>query len=104
MVWFLMFVGKIRFQFIAKVIGMALIGVFIIYASAKWTPLGTSVMPRSATWVSRVDNFVIAGGDEQQMDKDYQQTQALVAIQNGGIIWGWSRKKYAKEYIALFIL
>ena len=41
-------------------------------------------MPRSATWVSRVDNFLLAG-DEQQMDKDYQQTQALVAIQNGGI-------------------
>ena len=80
----LMFVGKIRFQFIAKVLGMALIAVFIIYASAKWTPLGTSVMPRSATWVSRVDNFLLAG-DEQQMDKDYQQTQALVAIQNGGI-------------------
>lgn len=80
----LMFVGKIRFQFIARVLGMALIAVFIIYASAKWTPLGASVMPRSATWVSRVDNFLL-GGDEQQMDKDYQQTQALVAIQNGGI-------------------
>ena len=80
----LMFVGKIRFQFIAKVLGMALIGVFIIYASAKWTPVGTSVMPRSATWVSRIDNYV-TGSDEQQMDKDYQQTQALVAIQNGGL-------------------
>ncbi|MDA7729027.1 FtsW/RodA/SpoVE family cell cycle protein [Flavobacteriales bacterium] len=80
----LMFVGKIRFQFIVKVLGMALIGVLIIYASAKWTPVGTSVMPRSATWVSRIDNFV-TGGDEQQMDKDYQQTQALVAIQNGGL-------------------
>ena len=80
----LMFVGKIRLQFIAKVLGTALIGVFIIYASAKWTPLGTSIIPRSETWVSRVDNFFL-GGDEQQMDKDYQQTQALVAIQNGGI-------------------
>ena len=80
----LMFVGKIRLQFIAKVLGTALIGAFIIYASAKWTPLGTSVIPRSATWVSRVDNFLLAG-DEQQMDKDYQQTQALVAIQNGGL-------------------
>ena len=80
----LMFVGKIRFQFIVKVLGMALIGVLIIYASAKWTPVGTSVMPRSATWVSRIDNYV-TGSDEQQMDKDYQQTQALVAIQNGGL-------------------
>lgn len=80
----LMFVAKIRLQFIAKVLLIALIGAFIIYASAKWTPLGTGIIPRSATWVSRVDNFLLAG-DEQQMDKDYQQTQALVAIQNGGI-------------------
>ena len=28
---------------------------------------------------------MLQAGDEQQMDKDYQQTQALVAIQNGGL-------------------
>jgi cell division protein FtsW len=80
----LMFVGKIRLQFIAKVLGIALVGAFVIYGAAKYTPIGTRIMPRSATWVSRIDNFV-TGGDEQQMDKDYQQTQALVAIQNGGL-------------------
>jgi cell division protein FtsW len=79
-----MFVGKIRLQFIAKVLGIALVGVFVIYGAAKYTPIGTRIMPRSATWVSRIDNFV-TGGDDQQMDKDYQQTQALVAIQNGGL-------------------
>jgi cell division protein FtsW len=41
-------------------------------------------MPRSATWVSRIDSFFIdSEGDEQT--KDFQQTQALVAIQNGGV-------------------
>ena len=41
-------------------------------------------MPRSATWVSRIDSFFVdVEGDEQT--KDFQQTQALVAIQNGGI-------------------
>ena len=81
----LMFVGKIRFKFIAGIIGFAFVCVLTIYAAAKFTPLGTKIMPRSATWVSRIDSFFVdAEGDEQT--KDFQQTQALVAIQNGGVM------------------
>jgi cell division protein FtsW len=80
----LMFVGKIRIKFIAAIIGFAFVGALTIYATAKFTPLGTKMMPRSTTWVSRIDSFFIdAEGDEQT--KDFQQTQALVAIQNGGM-------------------
>ena len=80
----LMFVGKIRIKFIAGIIGIAFVGAIAIYASAKYTSFGTKIMPRSATWVSRIDSFFIdVEGDEQT--KDFQQTQALVAIQNGGI-------------------
>jgi cell division protein FtsW len=80
----LMFVGKIRIKFIAGIIGVAFVGAITIYAAAKFTPLGTKIMPRSATWVSRIDSFFIdSEGDEQT--KDFQQTQALVAIQNGGV-------------------
>ena len=80
----LMFVGKIRLKFIVGIIGVAFVGALIIYGAAKFTPFGTKIMPRSATWVSRIDSFFVdAEGDEQT--KDFQQTQALVAIQNGGI-------------------
>jgi cell division protein FtsW len=80
----LMFAGKIRLKFIAGIIGFSFVVALIIYAAAKFTPLGTKIMPRSATWVSRIDSFFIdEEGDEQT--KDYQQTQALVAIQNGGV-------------------
>ena len=80
----LMFIGKIRIKFITAIIGFAFVGALTIYATAKFTPLGTKIMPRSATWVSRIDSyFVDAEGDEQT--KDFQQTQALVAIQNGGM-------------------
>jgi len=80
----MMFVGKIRVKFIVAIIGFAFVGALAIYASAKFTPLGTKIMPRSATWVSRIDSFFIDDeGDEQS--KDFQQTQALVAIQNGGL-------------------
>ena len=80
----LMFVGKIRVKFIALIIGFAFVGALTIYTTAKFTPLGTKIMPRSATWISRIDSFFIDNeGDEQT--KDFQQTQALVAIQNGGM-------------------
>ena len=80
----LMFVGKIRIKFIAGIIGVAFVGAIAIYASAKYTSFGTKIMPRSATWVSRIDSFFIdVEGDEQT--KDYQQTQALIAIKNGKI-------------------
>jgi cell division protein FtsW len=80
----LMFVGKIRIKFIAGIIGVAFVCALSIYSVAKFTPLGTKIMPRSATWVSRIDSFFIeTEGDEQT--KDFQQTQALVAIQNGGV-------------------
>jgi len=81
----LMFVGKIRLKFIVGIVGVAFVGALIIYGAAKFTPLGTKIMPRSATWVSRIDSFFIdVEGDEQT--KDFQQTQALVAIQNGGVM------------------
>jgi cell division protein FtsW len=80
----LMFVGKIRIKFIAGIIGVAFVAAITIYAAAKLTPLLTEIMPRSATWVSRIDSFFIdVEGDEQT--KDYQQTQALIAIKNGKI-------------------
>ncbi len=80
----LMFVAKIRLKFIAGIIGFSFVGALTIYAAAKFTPLGTKIIPRSATWVSRIDSFFIDNeGDEQT--KDFQQIQALVAIQNGGI-------------------
>jgi cell division protein FtsW len=80
----LMFVGKIRIKFIAAIIGFAFVGALTIYGTAKFTSLGTKIIPRSATWVSRIDSFFVdAKGDEQT--KDFQQTQALVAIQNGGM-------------------
>ena len=80
----LMFVGKIRIKFILGIIGVAFIVAITIYAATKFTSFGTKIMPRSATWVSRIDSFFIeTEGDEQT--KDFQQTQALVAIQNGGV-------------------
>jgi cell division protein FtsW len=81
----LMFVGKIRIKFIIGIIGVAFVAAIAIYAAEKFFPVVVAeIMPRSATWVSRIDSFFIyTEGDEQT--KDFQQIQALVAIQNGGV-------------------
>jgi len=81
----LMFVGKIRLKFITGIIGFSFVFALTIYAATKFTTLGTEIMPRSATWVSRIDSFFIDNKGDKQT-KDFQQTQALVAIQNGGIV------------------
>tara|TARA_B100001250_G_scaffold182295_1_gene156835 strand:+ start:1159 stop:2289 length:1131 start_codon:yes stop_codon:yes gene_type:complete len=80
----LMFVARIRLNFIVKILGAAFFTAILIYSAAKYTPFGTQIIPRSATWVSRVDSYFLNDA-LQLMDKDYQQTQALVAIQNGSI-------------------
>ena len=81
----LMFLGKIKLNFIVKVLGFSFLAVLLIYGAAKFTPFGTKLIPRSATWVSRIDSYFVFNGSEL-MDKDYQQTQALVAIQNGSLL------------------
>ena len=80
----LMFVGNIKLDFILKVLVGSFLFATLIYVTAKFTSFGTDVMPRSATWVSRIDSYFVDNGSEI-MDKDYQQTQALVAIQNGSL-------------------
>ena len=81
----LMFIGKIKLNFIFKILGAAVITAGLIYGLAKFFPDSSKrVLPRSTTWVSRIDSYFIDNGNEI-MDKDYQQTQALVAIQNGSL-------------------
>ena len=80
----LMFIAKVRFKFIAAIIGFAFIGALSIYVLAKYTSLGSQIMPRSITWVSRIDSF-FDGSKNDMQHKDFQQVQALVAIQNGDI-------------------
>ena len=80
----LMFVAKVNIKYIASIIGLGVFGVLFIYGIAKLSPeLSNKIMPRSATWVSRVDNYFNTK-EVKKLDQDYQQQQALVAIYNGG--------------------
>ena len=80
----LMFVAKVNIKYIASIIGLGIFGALFIYGIAKLSPeLSNKIMPRSATWVSRVDNYFNTK-EVRKLDQDYQQQQALVAIYNGG--------------------
>ena len=80
----LMYVGRVKIKYIASIIGIGFIGALLIYGFAKTYPISTNkIMPRSTTWVNRIDSY-ISTEKKQELDQDYQQQQALVAIYNGG--------------------
>ena len=80
----LIFVAKVNIKYIASIIGLGIFGALFIYGIAKLSPeLSNKIMPRSATWVSRVDSYFNTK-EVKKLDQDYQQQQALVAIYNGG--------------------
>jgi len=81
----LMYIAKVRLKYLFSIVGIALFTALIIYSTAKYTPVLQKIIPRSATWVSRIDNF-FSSGNNQILGKDYQVTQALVAINNGGVM------------------
>lgn len=80
----LMYVAHVKVKYIASIIGIGLFSSLLIYGFVKTYPESTNkIMPRSSTWVSRIDSY-ISTEKKQELDKDYQQQQALVAIYNGG--------------------
>lgn len=80
----LMYVAKVNVKHIISIISVGLFGASLIYIVAKTNPEFTNqFMPRSSTWVSRIDSYFV-NEKQQELNQDYQQQQALVAIYNGG--------------------
>ena len=80
----LMYVAKVNIKHIISIISVGIFGASLIYIVAKINPEFTNqFMPRSSTWVSRIDSYFV-NEKQQELNQDYQQQQALVAIYNGG--------------------
>ena len=80
----LMYVAKVKMKYLSTIVGVGVFAASLIYIVAKTNPqFVNQFMPRSSTWVSRIDSYF---NDEkkQELNQDYQQQQALVAIYNGG--------------------
>ena len=80
----LMYVAKVNIKHIISIISVGIFGASLIYIVAKTNPEFTNqFMPRSSTWVSRIDSYFV-NEKQQELNQDYQQQQAFVAIYNGG--------------------
>jgi cell division protein FtsW len=73
----LMFVGRIKFQYIALLVGIGLSGLVLLFVLAVKTP---NLGGRFGTWQNRIENFI--SGDSEA---NFQVEQAKIAIATGGI-------------------
>ncbi len=77
----LMFIGRVSFSHIAKVLGLAIAGFCFLLMLGHFFP---KALPRLQVWENRIVEFV-KGKEEQDPDKSYQANQAKIAIATGGI-------------------
>ncbi len=99
----LLFIGRVKYSHIFMIIGVALIPILIILGVAigtynpeldhmenksnariESTTSESSVFKRFSTWVSRVQDYLYAKGD----DIPYQVQQSRIAIANGNVLFG----------------
>jgi cell division protein FtsW len=90
----IMFIGRVSMKHIMLTIGVALIPVILLIASAVIhhkanngeivkTETHSKLFARVSTWVNRVENFIYSGKDIDDED-NYQVNQAKIAIAKGG--------------------
>lgn len=97
----LMFIAKIRFSFILKVVCTATFFGLLIVLPTFLTPVINDIIPRSQTWVSRTNTYSDRTHDISILDKKHQQKQALVAIQNGGVYGSGPGKSSQRSILPL---
>jgi cell division protein FtsW len=79
----LLFLSNIDLKHISLIILSSIFISSSIYFSTKYSNL-EDLFPRSQTWVNRIDSFFDKKDDK--LNKDYQVTQALIAVKKGGIL------------------
>ena len=80
----LMFIAKVNLKYIFGIVGIALFSGFLLYGTAKYVPFMSKVMPRSTTWVSRIDGF-FSPSENHNLNEGYQTNQGKIAIHKGGL-------------------
>ena len=95
MVIMLVFVAGHPIKYIASILGIGLLSLTLFILSAKAFP---GLFPnRVDTWTSRIESFLTDEVDAKE--KDYQITQANIAIATGGMMGiGFPGKKYSEEF------
>lgn len=81
----LMIFARIKLKFLLSIVTVAVFGSSIIYFAGKHIPSFQDLIPRSVTWVNRIDAF-ISPKDDYYKDEGYQLNESKIAIKNGGIL------------------
>ena len=94
----LMFISKINLKYIFGIIGIALFSGLLLYGTTKFFPVMSKIMPRSVTWVNRIDGFFIPS-DNHNMNAGYQVNQGKVAIHKGGFFGVGPGKSVQRNFV-----
>ncbi len=81
----LMFFARIHYKFMFVVMIIAISSSSLIYLSGKYIPGFQDAVPRSSTWVSRIDTY-LSPNDKDNQDQLYQINQAQALTIDGGIL------------------
>ena len=80
----LMIFGKIHYKFLLSILGIGLFMISMIYLGGKYIPPFQEMVPRSLTWVSRIDNYM-SSSENNNKSSGYQINESKIAIKNGGL-------------------
>ncbi len=95
MVLMLVFVGGHPIKYIASVLGIGMLSLTLFILAAKAFPV---MFPnRVDTWTSRIESFMTKEVDKKE--KDYQITQANIAIATGGMMGLGPGKSIQKNFL-----
>jgi len=79
----LMLFAKIHYRFLLSIIAISIFGISVIYFGGKYVPIVKEIVPRSETWVSRIDGF-LDPSENHNKNKGHQLNESKIAIKNGG--------------------
>ena len=79
----LMLFAKIHYKFLLSIIAISIFGISVIYFGGKYVPIVKEIVPRSATWVSRIDGF-LDPSENHNKNEGHQLNESKIAIKNGG--------------------
>jgi cell division protein FtsW len=79
----LMLFAKIHYRFLLSIIAISIFGISVIYFGGKYVSIVKEIVPRSETWVSRIDGF-LDPSENHNKNKGHQLNESKIAIKNGG--------------------
>jgi len=95
---FLMIFAKIHYKFLLSILGIGIFMMGIVYLGGKYIPSFQKAVPRSITWVSRIDSFISPSVNHLKAE-GHQGNEASIAIKNGGLFGKGPGKTVQKHFL-----